>query len=102
MYTAYCAVCHGADGRGGGPAATALKKAPVDLTLLSKNNGGKFPVIKVSRLIEGDDVVASHGSRDMPIWGPIFRAMGTPGQGSQEVKIRLNSLNDYLVSIQQK
>ena len=25
MYTAYCAVCHGKDGKGNGPAAEALK-----------------------------------------------------------------------------
>src|ERR1700692_3421848 len=42
MYTAYCAVCHGTDGKGGGPAASALKTPPSDLTLLSKNNGGKY------------------------------------------------------------
>ena len=39
MYKAYCAVCHGTDGKGGGPAASALKIPPADLTLLSKNNG---------------------------------------------------------------
>src|SRR5208337_193243 len=42
MYTAYCAVCHGTDGKGGGPAASALKVPPSDLTLLSKNNGGNI------------------------------------------------------------
>ena len=48
MYTSYCAVCHGTDGKGGGPAASALKTPPADLTLLSKNNGGKYPAMKVS------------------------------------------------------
>ena len=31
MYKAYCAVCHGTDGKGGGPAASALKVPPPTL-----------------------------------------------------------------------
>ena len=37
MYMSYCAVCHGTDGKGGGPAASALKVPPTDLTLLSED-----------------------------------------------------------------
>jgi hypothetical protein len=74
---------------------------PADLTVLSKNSGNKFPTVKVSRIIEGEDVRASHGTRDMPMWGPVFRGLGAPGD-QQEVQIRLNSLTDYLASIQQK
>ena len=48
MYKTYCAVCHGTDGKGGGPAASALKVPPTDLTQLSKKNGGKYPGLKVS------------------------------------------------------
>ena len=29
LHTAYCAVCHGKDGKGGGPMAKALKVAPI-------------------------------------------------------------------------
>src|SRR4029077_8719707 len=35
MFNAYCAVCHGKDGKARAPAASALKKAPADLTRLS-------------------------------------------------------------------
>ena len=52
MYTAYCAVCHGTDGKGGGPAASALKVPPTDLTQLSKNNGDKYPALKVTSTIQ--------------------------------------------------
>src|SRR6187401_2423532 len=43
MFQSYCAPCHGKSGRGDGPAAAALKKAPADLTKISARNGGKFP-----------------------------------------------------------
>ena len=102
MYRAYCAVCHGADAKGNGPAAPALKKLPPDLTLLSRKNGGKFPATKFSLMLEGDDVLLSHGSRDMPIWGPIFRRMGNPGLGEQELRLRIRALSDYVSSLQQK
>jgi putative copper export protein/mono/diheme cytochrome c family protein len=32
LYPGHCASCHGADGRGGGPAASSLKEPPADLT----------------------------------------------------------------------
>src|ERR1022692_4235248 len=32
MYWAYCAACHGTDGKGDGPASAALKSRPLDLT----------------------------------------------------------------------
>src|SRR5271156_2181094 len=67
MYTTYCAVCHGADGKGGGPAASALKTPPADLTTLSKNNGGKFPAMKVTSAIRGDSGLPAHGSKEMPV-----------------------------------
>jgi mono/diheme cytochrome c family protein len=42
-YTEYCASCHGEDGKGMGPAASALKAPPSDLTTLAKRHAGKFP-----------------------------------------------------------
>ncbi len=45
MYDSYCAVCHGKDGKGNGPAAIAMKTPPTDLTLLAKKEGGKYPAI---------------------------------------------------------
>ena len=43
MFKEYCAVCHGKGAKGDGPAASALKQAPPDLTTLAKRHGGKFP-----------------------------------------------------------
>jgi mono/diheme cytochrome c family protein len=72
LFRAHCAACHGSDANGSGPMASTLKTKPANLTLLAKNNGGQFPSARVRRTITGDDVLASHGSREMPIWGPIF------------------------------
>ena len=76
MFREYCAVCHGVAGKGDGPAAAALKSHP-DLTQLAAKNGGKFDEAKVQYAIKGEaDAPIAHGSKDMPIWGPIFTQMG--------------------------
>jgi mono/diheme cytochrome c family protein len=98
MFTTYCAVCHGTSGKGDGPAAAALKKRPADLTQLARKNNGTFPEVHVINFITGEDVVAAHGSRDMPIWGDLFRSLSP---NSQEVsKLRVANLADYVKSLQ--
>ncbi len=99
MFRQYCAVCHGADGKGTGPAAEALKKAPADLTALAKKNGGKFPTYKVQEFIKGDTAIPSHGSREMPVWGDIFRSLE---RDSRLVTMRIHNLSGYIEGIQQK
>lgn len=96
-YTAYCAVCHGPNAKGNGPAAAALKKVPADLTTIAKRNGGKFSDADVESVIMGAQVMASHGSRDMPIWGPVFQALATD---QSFMKLRVTNLVGYLRSIQ--
>jgi mono/diheme cytochrome c family protein len=95
----YCAACHGPDGHGNGPAASALKPVPADLTLISQRAGGKFPALTVKSKISGDDVVAAHGSRDMPTWGPLFKQVDT---SSSVAELRLANLVKYLEAIQAK
>ena len=96
-FKAYCAVCHGPQAKGNGPAATALKKVPADLTTIAKRNGGKFSAPDVEAVIIGQQVLASHGSRDMPIWGPVFQALAPD---SSFMKLRVLNLVDYIKSIQ--
>jgi hypothetical protein len=96
MFTAYCTPCHGQEGRGNGPAAVALKRVPADLTTLAARNGGKFPDVKVKRYIEGLDEIAAHGTRDMPIWGPLFRSLSP-----DTAALRVEALATHLKSIQQ-
>jgi mono/diheme cytochrome c family protein len=100
MYKTYCAVCHGTDGKGGGPAASALKVAPADLTQLSKKNGGKYPALKVSSAIRGEGDVPAHGSKEMPVWGSLFWNM-SHGHES-EVQQRVANLTKYIESLQAK
>ena len=99
MFGTYCAVCHGKDGRGTGPAAGALKKAPADLTMLSKKSGGKFPGLQITNYIKGDISPEAHGSRDMPMWGDIFRSVSG---GQAVVDLRIKALEDYIQGIQQR
>lgn len=100
MYKTYCAVCHGTDGKGNGPAASALKVPPTDLTQLSKNNGGKFPALKVTGAIRGEGDVPAHGTKDMPVWGSLFWNM-SHGHES-EVQQRVANLTKYIESLQAK
>ena len=97
LYRAYCAPCHGKDGKGNGPVAPALKASVPDLTVIAKNNGGKFPAARVRRIVEGQGMIASHGSREMPVWGPIFSQVEADVDRGP---VRMENLVKYLESIQ--
>ena len=100
LYREFCAVCHGTAGKGDGPAASALKVPPSDLTQISKKNGGKFPELRVQHIINGEaDEPVAHGSKDMPVWGTLFRHMGpNPDIGN----VRVYNLVKYIEEIQGK
>ena len=100
MYLAYCASCHGADGKGNGPTALALKTPPTDLTQISAKNGGNFPDAHIMQVIKGDTMTAAHGNKEMPVWGPVFLLMG--GNDTAQVQLRIRNLTRYLASIQAK
>jgi mono/diheme cytochrome c family protein len=98
MYTSYCAACHGADGKGNGPAASSLKAQPTNLTELQKNNHGKFPDTHVIAILQFGADVPAHGSATMPVWGPILGNMNR--LNVQEKQLRMSNLSRYLESIQ--
>lgn len=100
MFKSYCGVCHGEDGKGNGPAASAMKVSPVDLTTLAQKNGGKYPALHVSSVVRGEADLPAHGTKDMPVWGPLFLRLS---QGHEaEVQQRVTNLNQYIESIQAK
>ncbi len=100
LYREFCAVCHGPAGKGDGPAASALKVAPSDLTQIAKRNGGAFPERKVQHIINGEeDQTAAHGSKEMPVWGNVFHHMDSnPDLGT----VRVYNLVKYLQAMQAK
>ena len=100
MFNSYCAVCHGTDAKGNGPAASALKTPPPDLTVLAKKNSGKYPAAHVASVIKGQAALASHGSQDMPVWGPLFSSIS---QGHEaQVQQRTANLVSYIETLQAK
>jgi hypothetical protein len=84
----------------GGPMAASLRIAPADLTRIAARNGGKFPFLEVQKIISGEQRgPATHGAREMPVWGPIFSEVSW----DQDLgRVRIYSLAIYLEAIQVK
>jgi mono/diheme cytochrome c family protein len=100
LYKAYCASCHGDDAKGNGPMAAWLKVQPSDLTRITARNGGKFPLARVDRIISGEEALPSgHGTRVMPIWGPVFSQVT---QDQDLGRVRIDNLARYLRDIQSR
>ena len=100
IFQYYCASCHGADARGHGPAAPALRHSTPDLTVISQRNGGKFPYQQVKDVIAGKGPAPlAHGNREMPIWGPVFHQVESDQDWGV---VRLEAITKYIASIQQK
>jgi mono/diheme cytochrome c family protein len=100
MFDDYCAVCHGKDGKGGGPAASAMKTPPTDLTLLAQRNGGKYPSAHVAAVLRGRATTVAHGTQDMPVWGPLFSSISQGHEG--QVEQRIANLVQYIETLQAK
>ena len=103
VYDRNCAVCHGPEGKGDGGAANVLTVKPADLTQISQRNGGNFPFWRVYGVIDGREEVKGHGTRDMPIWGEMFRQQegGKPVDETQAMG-RILVIVYYIQSIQEK
>ena len=99
LFRTYCASCHGTAARGDGPLASSMVRKPADLTEIAKRNGGTFPNEMVFRTIDGKQPVRGHGGPDMPVWGDAF-ARSRDGGDENKVKLMIQSLVDYLESIQ--
>ena len=100
MFTQYCAPCHGVDGKGNGPAAPSMKSMPTDLTQMAKKNDGKFPAAKLASTLNFGSGTESHGSADMPVWGPLFRSLDK--YHDTVVQQRVANIISYVESLQAK
>ncbi len=100
LYQAYCASCHGAGAKGDGVMTASLKVKPSDLSRISARNGGTFPLMRIERIISGEELPpAGHGSSQMPVWGPIFSHV----ERDQDFgRVRIDNLARYLRDIQVK
>lgn len=91
LYMTYCWQSHGVNAKGDGPMAEMLAIFTPDLTLLTEENGGQFPIAAVAMQIDGRSPVLAHGG-DMPIFGP---ALGS----DQSVALRLGSGQSMMTSL---
>ena len=96
LYRNHCAACHGVDGEGDGPAAPAMRTPVPNLRVLSRRNGDVFPTDAVTAYIDGRDLKAAHGDRQMPIWGDVFR-----GPDPTKARERIDSLVAFLKTMQE-
>lgn len=105
-YRISCLNCHGVGGKGDGPMMTLLTKKPSNLTMLSKNNGGKYPFLRVYQTIDGRVIVPGHGEREMPIWGARYFEEDQARYGDfgneDVVRSRILQLVYYIQQLQEK
>ena len=98
MYEAYCAACHGVNGKGNVRAAAALSQPPTDLSLLSSSNGGKFPAYRVRYLLMDQNYHHDRAAGSMPVWAPAFKSLQQ--QHPELVTLRVRNLVAYLEAMQ--
>jgi mono/diheme cytochrome c family protein len=100
-YQQHCTACHGSDGQGDGPAATALKAPPSDLTRIAARRSGVFPAGEIAKAIDGRFHIPAHGSREMPVWGQHFGVCIPETEISESVtRGKIATLVEYLKGIQ--
>jgi putative copper resistance protein D len=72
LFAENCTLCHGPDGKGGGPLAAAKNLTPPDLTTLAARTHGKFPMDHVSDELRHGGGGKTDGDKTMPVWKKIF------------------------------
>lgn len=105
LYGEFCTSCHGASGRGDGPAAAGLGRTPADLTRISARNGGSFPLAEVLSTIDGY-TRAREDDLTMPEFGVMLEdgplvTVDTGDGIPTPVPARLLALAEYLGTIQE-
>lgn len=99
LYFNHCAACHGDDAEGAGPVAASMRVSVPNLRTLAQRNGGVFPVESVTAYVDGRDMKAAHGDRQMPVWGDVFIG---PEQGTAKstVRRRIAAVVGFIATLQ--
>jgi mono/diheme cytochrome c family protein len=108
-YLNSCAQCHGPAGKGDGVISGFLETSLPDLTRLSQENGGVFPVVRVYSIIDGSATSGVHGTSEMPAWGMRYMAQAPrmlgeysmPGDEEAFVRGRILALVEYISTLQE-
>jgi mono/diheme cytochrome c family protein len=100
LYANHCAACHGSDGEGGGPVAAVMNISVPNLRSLTMRSRGVFPVDAVTAYIDGREIKAAHGDRQMPIWGDVFSAQREPADGDAVAHSRIAALVAFIAQLQ--
>lgn len=98
MFKDYCAVCHGATGKGDGPAVDYLKGVPPDLTTM-KQRGVRDVNLRVQAVLTFGTESKAHGITEMPLWGDAFRHRDN---NQQIARLRIHNLSNYVAQMQKK
>jgi hypothetical protein len=81
--------------------AEELKKQPADLTKLGQKYGRPLPKPKLVEFIDGRNMVRSHGSAAMPVWGKKLIESVPPGSATEAYKrSTIQVILDWLETIQ--
>jgi mono/diheme cytochrome c family protein len=103
LFLGHCAECHGAEGRGDGPSASALPTEPADLTQIAARRSGVWPVLEIMSIIDGyaelNDLRGNMPIIEEVVEGPIIEF--DAGNGILvPTPARLVALAEYLERIQ--
>jgi mono/diheme cytochrome c family protein len=99
-FATHCASCHGPRAEGDGPVAATLSVNVPNLRTLSQRNQGQFPTDAVASYIDGRNLPIAHGTRNMPVWGPVFDTTGRLIADGENSAQRIQSVIDYLRELQ--
>lgn len=103
-YDQYCASCHGPAADGKGPVAEEMKIEPADLRKLSERYGDPLAKPRLREVIDGREMLRSHGTPNMPVWGDKLLESVPPGADGNEFFKRgtIFVIIDYLQTLQAK
>jgi hypothetical protein len=78
--------------------AGQMRRTPPNLVTFASRNGGVFPSERLRQIVDGTGI-ASHGDRDMPVWGAVFKRSPS---GRDDAAARIDAIVKFLESLQER